>query len=135
MEYISHHGVKGQKWGVRHYQNPDGSLTPEGRRHYGVDNKKYFTENTKERAKAGGVRGAKIGAAIGGASGALTTAAVLSMIPPAVLMANPYSIVGLAVTEIGYEAVRSAARMGALNMAYGAIQGHAEDQRMRAKNA
>lgn len=35
-DYLEHHGVKGQKHGVRQYQNPDGSLTPEGREHYGV---------------------------------------------------------------------------------------------------
>lgn len=32
---ISHHGVKGQKWGVRRYQNPDGTLTEEGKKRYG----------------------------------------------------------------------------------------------------
>ena len=31
--YLAHHGVKGQKWGVRRYQNPDGSLTAKGKRH------------------------------------------------------------------------------------------------------
>lgn len=31
--YLAHHGIKGQKWGIRRYQNPDGSLTPAGRRH------------------------------------------------------------------------------------------------------
>ena len=31
-----HFGVKKQKWGIRRYQNPDGSLTPLGRIHYGV---------------------------------------------------------------------------------------------------
>lgn len=32
-EWLAHHGVKGQKWGVRHYQNEDGSYKPgaEGR--------------------------------------------------------------------------------------------------------
>jgi len=34
--YLMHHGIKGQKWGVRKYQNQDGSLTPEGRKRYGV---------------------------------------------------------------------------------------------------
>lgn len=34
---LSHHGIKGQKWGVRKYQNADGSLTAEGKRRYGVD--------------------------------------------------------------------------------------------------
>lgn len=34
-DYISHFGIKGQKWGNRRYQNRDGSLTPEGRKRYG----------------------------------------------------------------------------------------------------
>lgn len=28
---LFHHGIKGQKWGIRRYQNPDGSLTSEGK--------------------------------------------------------------------------------------------------------
>lgn len=33
---LYHWGVKKQKWGVRRWQNEDGSLTPAGREHYGV---------------------------------------------------------------------------------------------------
>ena len=36
---LYHHGIKGQKWGVRRYQNEDGSLTPAGeKRYYGAAN-------------------------------------------------------------------------------------------------
>lgn len=34
--YLVHYGTKGQKWGERRYQNPDGSLTALGRIHYGI---------------------------------------------------------------------------------------------------
>ncbi len=32
--YLVHHGIKGQRWGIRRYQNIDGSLTAEGKKHY-----------------------------------------------------------------------------------------------------
>ena len=32
--YLVHHGIKGQKWGVRRYRNEDGSLTPAGQKRY-----------------------------------------------------------------------------------------------------
>lgn len=34
-DYLKHHGIKGQKWGIRRYQNSDGTLTSEGKRRYG----------------------------------------------------------------------------------------------------
>lgn len=37
-DFLVHHGVIGQKWGVRRYQYQDGSYTPEGRIHYDIGN-------------------------------------------------------------------------------------------------
>lgn len=33
---LYHHGVKGMRWGVRRYQNKDGTLTEEGKNRYGT---------------------------------------------------------------------------------------------------
>ena len=50
-DYLMHHGIKGQKWGIRRYQNPDGSLTPEGIKRYGevLKGSKGFTSKGKAR--------------------------------------------------------------------------------------
>lgn len=31
QDFLIHHGIKGQRWGIRRYQNPDGTLTEKGR--------------------------------------------------------------------------------------------------------
>lgn len=33
-DYLAHYGVKGMKWGIRRYQNKDGSLTAAGKKRY-----------------------------------------------------------------------------------------------------
>ena len=50
-EYLAHYGVSHMQWGVRRWQNPDGSLTQAGRIHYGV---KKIRENriTSEYVKS-----------------------------------------------------------------------------------
>ena len=55
---IYHHGVKGQKWGVRRYQNKDGSLTARGKKRLGIGDsisgylKKRHAESVKKKAAA-----------------------------------------------------------------------------------
>lgn len=43
-EELQHHGILGMKWGVRRYQNEDGSLTTAGKKQYG-QKKKRLTPN------------------------------------------------------------------------------------------
>lgn len=41
---LYHHGIKGQRWGVRRYQNEDGSLNAKGKKRYSESNR-YVTKN------------------------------------------------------------------------------------------
>ena len=50
MSDLRHHGIKGQKWGVRRYQNDDGSLTPIGKLRYGTS--KDYQELSNQVNKA-----------------------------------------------------------------------------------
>ena len=49
-EDIRHYGIKGQQWGVRRYQNEDGSLTPAGKERYNDSN---------GGGRSGGLKGVK----------------------------------------------------------------------------
>ena len=82
--YLCHHGVKGQKWGVRRYQNKDGSLTDEGRRAYGYGKgaDRIIRKNTAQRAVNGAKRGAKIGVGVGGVLGGIAGVTLATMMVP-----------------------------------------------------
>lgn len=98
---LYHHGIKGQKWGVRRFQNKDGSLTEEGYQHWGLNpdgsnfkgkrNKKQYSDATVSASKKGtaigtvagtalgalaGPMGAAVGASLGSAAGMMTGTAV-----------------------------------------------------------
>ena len=48
---LYHHGIKGQKWGVRRFQNKDGSLTPAGKRRYDEPNDGRKTSGSRVKEK------------------------------------------------------------------------------------
>ena len=47
-EYLTHFGVKGMKWGIRRFQNKDGTLTNVGKKRYADDSAKSITKQTKQ---------------------------------------------------------------------------------------
>lgn len=51
---LTHHGIKGMRWGVRRFQNTDGSLTPAGKKRYSetVVNAKSAMSDAKSARKA-----------------------------------------------------------------------------------
>jgi len=116
MDYLEirelyHHGIKGQRWGIRRFQNEDGSLTAEGKQRYDVapsgnmskaGEKLYkmdikMNKLSKQDKKQGVSKGALVGGALGVIAG-LDIAGVnndgsAGGSLAALLLAGPYSAI------------------------------------------
>lgn len=61
---LKHYGIKGMKWGVRRFQNSDGSLTADGKKRYSGDNLKDIQKQVNQgRNVVDGVKKTKAKAA------------------------------------------------------------------------
>lgn len=68
-DYLQHYGIKGMKWGVRRFQNADGSLTAAGKKRYGSEGSSE--RSSKERKPIDGrkiAKGAIMAASVAGAA-------------------------------------------------------------------
>ena len=91
---LYHHGIKGQKWGIRRYQNEDGSLTAEGKQRYQINDydgsmskagRKLYKkdQNLVKKANASTLKTATIGGLKGSAivsAGVTATAIAIGII-------------------------------------------------------
>lgn len=46
---LKHYGITGQKWGVRRYENEDGTLTPAGKERYSKGQNENYREDQRKR--------------------------------------------------------------------------------------
>ena len=114
---LYHFGIKGQKWGIRRFQNSDGSLTSAGKERYGSGLGNKIKEGAKsvggKVSRAAG-KAAKLGASaavVGVTSGALYAAQAIKKIG-----VISTAVVGAATASIGEKASNRALKVIGSNM-------------------
>lgn len=116
--YLAHHGIKGQKWGVRRYQNPDGTLTEEGYRYYGIQRRKFRErDNVKDTGRRSAAASAK---ASFKRQARIATAVTVGGAAFAALLGAP---AGIAAVSLGMAYSATVAEATAIGAVYGWING------------
>lgn len=110
---LEHHGIKGQKWGVRRYQNSDGSLTETGKKRYLNSDQTWFNSAGQVRIDHAHARlrhpvATDVASAVGGAIGARTG------VSASVLMAMNAGLITAANVPLASAAMISAPFAGAV---------------------
>lgn len=114
-EDIYHHGIKGQKWGVRRFQNKDGSLTKAGRERYGYDTSMTGIKEKLSKVKYAVQEGAK-GSPVGNQNCQLCTWAVEAYFRGKNVIPRPvHSPRDVIFSKNGYDIVRGAQIQKVLN--------------------
>lgn len=148
-DYLEHHGILGQKWGVRRYQNENGSytkeglerrkngvpkgygisryldkkgnVTKEGKEHYTTKPSKIMAPNTWDRTKQGARIGSAVAAGISGVGNlALLGAAAAAGAPAAAIGASFVT----AALNTGLSGVSGALNGAQYGFIVGAIETH-----------
>ena len=63
-DVLMHHGIKGQRWGVRRFQNEDGGLTPRGKARYESNSGMSNTQHARSHKSRINKKHVAIGAAV-----------------------------------------------------------------------
>ena len=109
---LYHHGVEGMKWGIRRYQNEDGTLTEEGKKRYKADPSLKAKDERNHRIHEVSKDAAKSAAFIFGSA---TAALGLAIVAP-YLSAYPAAMLTAVAIDTGRTAIESAL------LSYGATQ-------------
>ena len=119
---LCHHGIKGQKWGIRRFQNEDGTLTAEGRKRYDVapsgemskKGEKLYKQDLKDEqlvnkgnksltssAGKGAVAGAIIGGLIGAGKGIFISKFLTGDLKDTVISAAGHGVIAAGEAAVG----------------------------------